>query len=368
MLELLSKPWERLSESLEWQQIAGLISFVAIVAIAYFVGRVLPFWLGPFFRRFISPQAEGTYKKIVEPHANLFGWVFLAAIAECSVLFLGFPSFVEFATSLLLAASAPWLISRLIEQFFEVYLFDIFIKQGGKVNEIVLVFKILANAVVVVLALLFFAQAHQINVFGLLASLGIGGLAVAFAAKKTLEQILGGIVLYLDRPFAAGDYIGLPDGTFGKVESIGVRSTKIRSTGKGTLVIVPNNSLNEMTIENFTDAKKVIAILYLNFHSAIPRDERSLIRQVIIESTNNIFGIDPRNTDVDFHDLYEKGEEKRTQAQLTFFILGSGEASMELRRQVLDTASEKIREKLTGYGILFDFDRPTIYVDSPITI
>ena len=82
--------------------------------------------------------------------------------------------------------------------------------------------------------ILTFCISHRINVFGIVASLGIGGIAIAFAAQKTLEQFLGGIVLTLDRPFTVGDYIGLSDGqqgkqgTFGRVESIGLRSTKIR--------------------------------------------------------------------------------------------------------------------------------------------
>lgn len=71
----------------------------------------------------------------------------------------------------------------------------------------------------------------------------MAGVAVAFAAQNTLSKLLGGIVLYIDRPFVVDDYIGLPDGTFGRVESIGLRSTKIRSSGKGTLIIISNNSL-----------------------------------------------------------------------------------------------------------------------------
>ncbi len=54
---------------------------------------------------------------------------------------------------------------------------------------------------------LIFAEIHQINLIGLFASLGIGGLAIAFAAQKTLEQLLGTVVLYLDRPYLPGEYI-----------------------------------------------------------------------------------------------------------------------------------------------------------------
>ncbi len=58
----------------------------------------------------------------------------------------------------------------------------------------------------------------------------------------------------------------------------------------------------------------------------------------------------------------------RSQAQITFFILGSGEVSMELRRQLLDFANQSITQRLKEYDIAFNIDEPTIYVDSPITI
>ncbi|WP_335337749.1 mechanosensitive ion channel family protein [Nostoc piscinale] len=223
-----------------------------------------------------------------------------------------------------------------------------------------------ANLIIIVVAILVYAQTHQINILGLLASLGIGGLAVAFAAQKTLEQILGGIVLYLDRPFVIDDYIGLPDGTFGRVESIGLRSTRIRTSGKGTVMIVPNSALTQLNIENFTGAKKVMSILYLTFYRAISSEERALIRQVILDSTNDIFGIDSRNTEVTFKTI--NGDIEKTQAQVAFFILGSGDVSMELRRQLLDLATQTMTQCLKEYGIAFDIEEPTIYVDSPITI
>lgn len=209
---------------------------------------------------------------------------------------------------------------------------------------------------------------------GLVASLGVGGLALAFAAQQTLEQILGSIVLYIDRPFVIDDYIGLPDGTFGQVESIGLRSTKIRTSGKGTLVVVPNNMLTQISIENFTGAKKVMSIIYLRFYRTIANDERALIRQVILESTQGIFGIDSRSTDIAFMEpsqalkTSETPGTPATRSQITFFILGSGEVSMDLRGQLLDIASRNVAQRLREFGIKFDIEEQRINVDSPITI
>jgi MscS family membrane protein len=154
----------------------------------------------------------------------------------------------------------------------------------------------------------YFSETHEINILGLIASLGVGGVAIAFAAQKTLEQLLGGIVLYLDRPFVLDDYVGLPDGTFGRVESIGLRSTKIRTSGKGSLMVVPNNYLTGINIENFTGASKIISIVKLNFSEYIPETKQAFIRQLILDSSKNT-EIDTHNITVSFEDaINDKGK------------------------------------------------------------
>ena len=275
----------------------------------------------------------------------------------------------EICLSFIIVCLTVWLAFAWFRRLFDSYLLDVLLQSQTKINtEFLIIGKYLANTVVLIIVIFVFAEVHKVNLLGLLASLGIGGLAVAFAAQKTLEQLLGGIVIFLDRPFVQDDYIGLPDRTFGRVEAIGLRSTKIRTSGKGTLMIIPNNLLTQMNIENFTGAKKVISLIYLTFYRYLPQEERALIRQIILESTKDILGIDSRRTDVLFEDLSPEGQQKMTKAQITFFVLGAGEFSMDLRRQLLDLANQKISKKLKEYGISFDIQDKTVDVYSPITV
>jgi len=345
----------------------GLGSIMAILGLSQ-----LPKLIISFVGKFISPNFRETFQKVVNPYQRLITVVISLAIAEI-IFFIVTPSgqlpLLEIALSLSLTITATWLASRIFKEFFDVYFIEIALKKGRQVNsELLITGKFITNFAIVITAIIIFAQTHQINVFGIVASLGVGGLAVAFAAQSTLSQLLGGIVLYIDRPFIVDDYIGLPDGIFGRVESIGLRSTKIRTSGKGTLMIVPNNALTQMNIENFTGAKKVMSILYLTFYQAIAPEEQALIREVILESTADIFGIDTRNTDISFGNLKTAKEQETTQVQITFFLLGSGKNSLELRRQLLDNARQNISIKLKEYGISFEIEQPNIYVDSPITI
>jgi MscS family membrane protein len=344
-----------------------LTALFALVGIFYFT--VL---MSVLIARLFPPQIKEAYQRIFVADQYWLGSIVVLSVIDLIILFNTIQfwlKLIEIPLSLSVAVIVSWIFPRLFSRFFDIYLLDVALKSKRKLNtELLLIGKFLGNSAIILSVIFIFAETHKINIFGLVASLGIGGLAVAFAAQKTLEQLLGGIVLYLDRPFTVDDYIGLPDGTFGRVESIGLRSTKIRTSGKGTLMIIPNSSLTQVSIENFTGIKKVISLIYLNFSQIIPEQEKALIRQVILESTKDIFGIDPRNTDVTFKDIIKNGTPKITQAQVNFVILGSGEVSMELRRQLLDVASQNLAKQLKEYGISFDLEDKIINVDSPITI
>ncbi|MBE0501777.1 MAG: mechanosensitive ion channel family protein [Desulfuromonadales bacterium] len=103
---------------------------------------------------------------------------------------------------------------------------------------------------VVMMAIIMIIQNLGYSISGLLASLGIGGLAVALAAKDTLSNIFGSMMIILDRPFKIGDWIkgGEMEGT---VEEIGFRSTKIR-TFANTLITVPNSIIANLPLDNFS--------------------------------------------------------------------------------------------------------------------
>ncbi|MGI9073450.1 MAG: mechanosensitive ion channel family protein [Bryobacteraceae bacterium] len=88
------------------------------------------------------------------------------------------------------------------------------------------------------------------NTNAILAGVGVGGLAVALAAQKTIENLFGGISVITDRPVLVGDFCQF-GGQVGTVEDIGMRSTRIRTLDR-TVVTVPNSSFSTMTLENFS--------------------------------------------------------------------------------------------------------------------
>ncbi|WP_265276211.1 mechanosensitive ion channel family protein [Nostoc sp. KVJ3] len=360
-----------IQDNLNYIVITALILCIVVIllsfsfALALFLNKMNEL----FTVSFVSPQIKKIYTLVIFPYQNWVKKSVYLILIDLVLLIVPLPNllkYIEIPIGLSTAIIVGWLCSRLFEKFLAFYLAESTLKQ--KINgELLVVANIIGDAVIVLIIIFIFAQTHHINVVALVTSLGIGGIAIAFAAKGLLEQLLGGIVIYIDRPFVIDDYIGLPDGTFGRVESIGLRSTKIRNSGKGTLTIVPNNSLTELSIENFTGGRKIVSLIYLTLYRELSENERALISQVILESTNDLYGIDARNTEVSFKDFVQNGIQM-TQAQLKFFILGSGEMGMDMRRQLLDVAKENIMIKLSEYGIAFDLQEKPINIDAPISI
>ena len=106
-----------------------------------------------------------------------------------------------------------------------------------------------ARMVVFALAFLATLNALGFGVTNLVAGLGIGGVALALAAQKTVENLFGSVSILADAPFRVGELIRV-DGVEGTVETIGLRSTRLRTHDR-TLIVIPNGKLADMRIEAF---------------------------------------------------------------------------------------------------------------------
>ncbi|WP_322514262.1 mechanosensitive ion channel family protein [Rhodopseudomonas palustris] len=139
-------------------------------------------------------------------------------------------------------------------------------------------------------ALVAFAAIAGLNALGYnvtagLAALGIGGIAIALGAQKTIEHLVGSLTLVTDQPMRVGDFCKFGE-TMGTIEDIGMRSTRIRTLDR-TLVTVPNGALAAVQIENFSRRDKFWyhPILDLRYETT-PDQMRSLIatmREMLLE-------------------------------------------------------------------------------------
>lgn len=108
----------------------------------------------------------------------------------------------------------------------------------------------IATVTVVIIVLIATLAGFGLPVASLLAGLGIGGIALAFGAQKTVENLFGAFALGMDQPLREGDFVKVEDSVLGTVEAIGLRSTRIRTLDR-TIVTLPNGRISEMRIETY---------------------------------------------------------------------------------------------------------------------
>lgn len=164
---------------------------------------------------------------------------------------IGLRSFVKFSFYIFFIGAVTWVIIGILE-FFELLLIHRMERKQLDYNKQLIPFlKDLTKLVVVIFAFLFILGAlFKVNVGGLVTGLGLGGLALAFAGKETVENLIASFTIFIDQPFKVGDLVQL-GGIIGHVEKIGFRSTRIRTLEKSFLTL-PNKQMIDQALDNLS--------------------------------------------------------------------------------------------------------------------
>ncbi|WP_443945214.1 mechanosensitive ion channel family protein [Pedobacter sp. AW1-32] len=166
----------------------------------------------------------------------------------------------------LIILSIFWIILRIIDFISHVLSYRASLTANKSDDQLVPFLKELFKTIVVFIG--FFTLlgfVFEVNVLTLITGLGIGGIAIALAAKESLENLLGSFTIFLDKPFVVGDLVKV-DGVEGTVEKVGFRSTLIRTSEK-TMATIPNKGmidgvLENMSLRNFRRVKFSFGITY----------------------------------------------------------------------------------------------------------
>ena len=353
----------------------GLFSLGAVVA--PFIGRWLPKLLQKGLQvmdHYVEIDSKDTYARFIKPFGNsltLIGTFFF--IALCLNLLIPYEDLYRllgFLAYSALSVGIIWFASTVARQIIRQVLIGLVRRWFGEVNEVVLIFETLIYVLIVLSAAIIFALGLRIDPVALGASLGVGGVAIAFAAQKTLERLFGTLELYLDRPYKPGEYIRatfnpFAEDIYGRIETIGLRSTKIRIVARNTMMIVPNSMMASMNIENVSRGKKVMAMLCLDFTKQLQAGEQALVRKTVEEASQVFWGFDKASTKIQF---CPSEISLGARARVFFFINSPSENSVELRKRLLELANDAIAIKLAAYNLRFIVPEPTVYVDSPMSI
>lgn len=181
-----------------------------------------------------------------------------------------------------------WLVLRIIDVVFGRAEANSLKRKRPEQVSILNLLRKIAKAFMLILAVIIIFGNLGFDLTTGIAALGVGGLALAFGAQKTVENLIGSVVVVADRPVHVGDYcrFGTMEGT---VIDIGIRSSRIRTLNR-TIVTVPNGEFSAMQIENYTarDMFYFYHFLYLK-RSASPNEIGRLVHELQLFLENHVY-------------------------------------------------------------------------------
>ncbi len=213
--------------------------------------------------------------------AGLWIW---SGVLKAGGQFLGLPpgsgSLPQVLVKLLAIAATVWFCLRILDRFSRRW-WELAQEKHSLVSAFIPIFQRIGRILVVLFGLLAGLDAAGVPVTTALAGLGIGGVAVAFAAQKTLENIFAAVAIAADRPFALGDTVRIGS-LLGTVEDLGLRSTRIR-TPERTLVTIPNSTVVGGEVVNLSARDRMLYNPTLGLVYATPPQTLRRILQRIRE-------------------------------------------------------------------------------------
>jgi MscS family membrane protein len=273
--------------------VESIIRFFSIILIGLVLKKFVSYQLSGLFYRLIKRHTKGVeirkFQELLSKPVGLF-IIFISIYIACKQIHYPvsweLPTEEKFGVRLIiwkifqlsLVISLTWIILRVVD-FFGLVLLERAHKTASRADDQLVPFvKESIKFIVVILSFFFMLAAiFHVNIVSLIAGLGIGGLAIALAAKDTLENLLGSFAIFLDKPFTIGDLIKIGN-TTGRVERIGFRSTQIR-TFERTVVTVPNKKMMDTELENVSLRSMIRAVFPLLLRFDTPVDKMELFIQ-----------------------------------------------------------------------------------------
>jgi len=262
-----------------WRCIALVLLALAVAAIARIFSRVGLALAERAATRFGPQAAHGVMDFLWPPLLGLISLALFRAGMEWVGPEGRLRLYMGRGLTLVFFLGLAWLAARLIDLGLE-HLRATMLARHGKFSSSVLpLVSRLVKLSVLLIAIAAVLSAWGYNATAILAGLGVGSIAIALAAQKTIENFFGGVSVISDRPVSVGDFCKVGD-LMGTIEDIGLRSTRIRTLDR-TMVSVPNGQFSSMTLENFEKRDKMLFHVTLNLRRDSTPDQVRLVLQSI---------------------------------------------------------------------------------------
>lgn len=192
----------------------------------------------------------------------------------------------------LIILSVFWIFLRIIDFVAHVFMYRAAKSENKADDQLVPFLKELFKFIVYFIGFfVLLGYVFEVNALSLITGLGIGGIAIALAAKESLENLIASFTIFIDKPFTVGDLVKV-DGVEGTIEKVGFRSTVLRSTDK-TTIIIPNRAMIDGVLENLTRRN----YRRVKFNIGITYETKAEVLKKVIAEINNFLTAHPHTSD-----------------------------------------------------------------------
>ncbi|MBH1941740.1 mechanosensitive ion channel family protein [Mobilitalea sibirica] len=330
-----------------WSLSIFIVSFIVITILRYFMIKRIKARAELEVKTSNDILIHST-KKYLIPLMYLSAFYFSVKLLTIQPMF---GRVIDIVAIALISVLVAVLVSSLLEYSFQRYSE----KTGLDENKQVVVgwFKRIIKVLIWVVAIILFVQNIGIDISAIVAGLGIGGIAIAFAAQAVLEDIFSYFTIYFDRPFEVGDFI-ISGEHMGTVEHIGIRTTRLRSIG-GEQLILSNKDLTNSRVKNYKrmEQRRVLFTLGVTYDTTLDQLKKipELVKDIIERQEDTRFDRAHFSTFANSSLNFE----------VVYYVLSSDYIKyMDIQQEINFT----IKEQFDKLGIEFAFPTQTIHVQN----
>lgn len=331
------------------------LSFLVYVVLAFYVAKLLDWVIQKQLKRWAAKTETQLDDLLLELLRGPVKVIAFVVFLHIGLRLFDWPEwtsrFISNGLKIVVACSLTYIAVKFVDLLTGLWQQRAAAQEGVVDHQLFPIIRKTLKIFVLVVAVLVTSQNLGMNVTGLLASLSIGGLAVGLAAQDTLSNLFGAVAIFADKPFRVGDRIQL-DTVDGTVESIGLRSTRVRNLD-GHLVTIPNRTMANANIVNVSKRAKIKTVLNIGLTYDTPAERVERAVQILDEILR------PHPKTADLLICFNKFESSSLNIQVVHwwkstdfneYALGFQQFNLELKR------------RFDAEGISFAFPTQTVYL------
>ncbi len=355
--EIFRKFWDRISHNYMKLIIIVLKLFLLCLGalFCWWLFKKILARLTPVLNRFTFFEKN---PKVIDLMRRAGGYIILVALGVIALNVLRLPFLEKFFYAGLILGLAS-LVTQTVKLLVRYLEENLAAKTATKIDDIVIdLLDKFSSAIIYTLAIVLALDFLGVNVMPFIAGAGVASLAIGFAAKDTLSNLIAGVLLLIDRPFEVGDRIEVWSApknasTWGDVLDIGLRATKIRTTDN-IIIIIPNNEIMTRDIINYTTISEEIRVripIGIAYESDIDR-ARKVILDIIAEMDWTSSHRPPRVVVRNLGDFF-------VELQARVWIKDA-----RRRMDTIDYVVDRVKEAFEKSGIEIPYPKREIYIHS----